>query len=54
MNKKIIPQEDIDNLENARKELWGFIGKTVDGVDIQNISWKMWKITHKKYEEIND
>lgn len=47
----LVPQSDIDKLEQARKDLHDFMGSSGPGsyARIAHITEPMWKIAHRKY-----
>lgn len=46
----IVPQKDIDRLEEARLRLYAMLKDTKYGYELPfGISDAMWQITHKKY-----
>jgi hypothetical protein len=55
MDKKyvIVPQEDLDKLEEARLILWELIDKTnaYTKSKFSSVSQPMWYLAHRKYEE---
>jgi len=48
----IIPQSDIDSLENARKDLHDLLSGTCYSPLVFKITSVMYKITHRRYKEI--
>ena len=53
---RLVPQEDIDKLEIARKELFNLFQDNDEAIAL--ITWHvtniMWKITHTNYEKVTD
>ena len=53
---KLVPQEDINKLEAARKELFNLFKDNDKAIGL--LTWHvtdiMWKITHTNYSEIID
>ena len=48
----IVPQSDIDKIEESRKLLYSLVDDNILSVEhLINITDKMWEITHKKYEK---
>ena len=45
----IIPQTDIDSLEEARLALWQLAYELDTPSSVLNITGAMWRITHRKY-----
>lgn len=49
----LVPVEDINRLEQARKELHVFLQeRRISGVAVLHITERMWHITHRKYKLI--
>ena len=59
MKTVLVPQTDIDKIENARQELWKLVAaiesKTIDrdhlNIFVANITQPMWYIGNRKYKE---
>jgi len=48
----LVPQSDIDKLEEARKDLWAILAEhPAIAVLTMDITKKMFHITHRRYEE---
>jgi nitrogen fixation protein len=46
----IIPQTDLDSLEEARLALWQLVDNLhITGGEIIDITGAMWRLTHRKY-----
>jgi len=48
----LVPQSDIDKIEESRKLLYDLIDDNILDVEhLMNITNVMWELTHKKYEK---
>lgn len=53
IKQHVIPQTDIERLEEARKHLCELLGNKPEFIDIlAHVTPAMYKITHRKYEEV--
>jgi len=54
LDLKIVPQYDIDKIEEARKKIYNLVDDGIIPVDIiSGITQPMWELTHRKYENFN-
>ena len=52
--KVIVPQEDLDKLEEVRKELYYMFKGHNNSVliKLQRVTQPMWRVTHRKYPKV--
>ena len=56
MTYRLVPQEDINKLEKARKELFNLFQDNDEAIALitWHVTYIMWKITHTNYPEAID